>query len=87
MNPDRIRLAPSRLKVAAVMADEGWHRTDELCEAVGLRNLGTLTSRIRDLAAYGGYEYEKRPTEIKGLYEYRLFTRMPEQLTLLEGEG
>lgn len=83
MNPDRIRLAPSRLKVAAVMADEGWHRTDKLCEAVGLRNLGTLTSRIRDLAAYGGFCYDKRPTDTKGVYEYRLFVRVPEQLPLL----
>lgn len=81
---DRKRMAPSRAAVLALMEGGAWWPSDKACQALGLRNLGTFTSRVRDLAAYFQWCYEKRRGSQPGVWEYRLFRPGPsEQLPLL----
>ena len=80
---ERVRMSPSRARVEALMQGGDWWRTDRLAQTLGMRNIGTVTSKIRDLAAYFGWSYERRKTDEAGIFEYRLVPRNPGQLPLL----
>lgn len=82
---DQDRLRPAQAKVLTVMQDGKWYTLNNLCARVGLRNEGSVASRIRDLKATKVYDYERRSTDIPGVYEYRLFEVETGQLELPAG--
>ena len=85
---DRRRLTPHNRRVALFMADHQWRTPYEIGEALGIRNPGTVTSRLRDLAASGMYDLEReRVLGQPGVHRYRLSIHKPEQLPLLEAIG
>lgn len=85
---DRRRLTPHNRRVALFMADHVWRTPYEIGEALGIRNAGTVTSRLRDIAASGVYDLEReRVSGQPGVHRYRLSIHKPEQLTLLEAVG
>lgn len=77
---DEARLRPRNAQVLAAMRDAGWVTLEQVAKLVGLRNASTVGSRLRDFASSQdadgptkAWRYERRRTETKGLWQYRLY--------------
>lgn len=77
---DEARLRPRNREVLLAMRDAGWVTLEQVARVVGLRNASTVGSRLRDFASSQdadgptkAWRYERRRTETKGLWQYRLY--------------
>lgn len=89
---DKARLRPRCQQVLSVMQDGSWTTLDRVAVMTGMRNASTVASRLRDFA--GSIEnrdtdklwlYERRRTDVIGLFEYRLVER-PLEDVLVQAE-
>lgn len=62
------------------MKDGSWVTMEAVASKVGLRNASTAASRLRDFASRAdhhdplhAWRYERKSSDVKGLYLYRLF--------------
>ena len=84
---DRARLRPHNARVLEFMlaGPSGcFFELDQIALALGLRNGSTVSSRLRDIKDETNYSYERRRTDRKGVFEYRLIVpdTNPTQLEL-----
>ena len=83
---DHGRMAEQMAKVFEIMADGEWHTLDEIAKKVFIKEQ-SASARIRDLRKerFGGYLVDREPTDIRGIFRYRLRIPKPStQLTFLQ---
>ena len=79
---DKKKFSKQLKSVVSVVESGNWMTIEQIGQKAGLRNWSSIASRLRDLKAYHGYDYEKRKTEISGVYEYRVFKVTTGQINL-----
>lgn len=77
---DEKRLGAQLRKVIDALPLDTWITLEDLAKKAGVRNPSSVASRLRDLKAFHGYQYERRRTETEGLFEYKVIK--PESLQL-----
>ena len=81
---DKKKFSKQLKAVVSVVEDGEWRTIEQIGAKAGLRNWSSIASRLRDLKAYHGYDYEKRKTEISGVYEYRVFSIISGQMDFFQ---
>jgi hypothetical protein len=79
---DKKRFGKQLLAVVNAISQGSWMTLEDIAEKAGVRNPSSVASRIRDLKASHGWNYERRKTQIEGLYEYRAWIVQTGQLNL-----
>jgi hypothetical protein len=80
---DKARFSKQTKSVYEAFSDGCWKTLYDVAEKCGIRNPSSVASRLRDLKAMAVYDYEKRRTEIDGVWEYRARPIVSGQMELI----